>query len=81
MTKIVESEVRPVLFTSANELGRRSGGILRALSGGALVVVDDIRVGARAALLIPPQDIPRVLEFLGIDPDAMPEPGEVRDAV
>jgi hypothetical protein len=79
MTTLVESEARPVLVTSANELGRRSGGILRALASGALVVVDDNRVGARAALLIPPQDIPAVLAFLGIDPATLPQPGTARD--
>jgi hypothetical protein len=57
----------------------RSGGFLRALSTGALVLVDDNRIGCRAALMVPPQHIPAVLAFLGIDPDSVPEPGTVRD--
>lgn len=70
-----EAGMPPVLITSANELGNRSGGILRALSAGAVVLVDDNRVGCRAALMIPPRSIPDVLTFLGIDPGTLPEPG------
>ena len=68
----------PLLVTSASELGSRSGGILRALSTGALVLVDDNRIGCRAALLVPPQHIPAVLAFLGIE-GSLPEPGTARD--
>jgi hypothetical protein len=78
---VVDSETRPVLITSASELGARSGGLLRALSTGALVRVDEGRVNRAAALLVPPQDIPAVLDFLGIDPATLPAPGEVRDVV
>jgi len=70
----------PVLLTSSTELGSRSGGLLRALNAGALVVVDDNRVPVRAALMVPPQYIPDVLRFLDIDPGTLPEPGTVRDA-
>jgi hypothetical protein len=81
MTTVVESETRPVLVTSAAELGSRSGGILRALSTGAVVRIDDNRVGCAAALLVPPQLIPGVLKFLGIDAATLPEPGTVRDVI
>jgi hypothetical protein len=70
---------QPLLITTSSELGNRSGGILRALSTGALVLVDDNRVGCRAALMVPPQLIPAVLRSLGIDPDSVPDPGTVRD--
>jgi len=68
-----------LLITTASELGNRSGGILRALSSGALVLVDDNRAGYRSALMVPPQLIPAVLRSLGIDPDHVPDPGTVRD--
>ncbi len=80
MTAIVDSETWPVLITSKTELSARSGGILRALSTGALVRIDDCNLGAEACLMIPPQLIPQVLEFLGLDPAALPVPGEVHDA-
>ena len=70
-----------VLITSATDLGKRTGGLLAALASGALVRVDDLRVGRSAALLVPPQLIPRVLEAVGIDPASLMEPGAVNDAV
>jgi hypothetical protein len=81
MTTLIETDTgtRPVLVTTAAELGARSGGLLRALATGALVRVDDNRVKAEACLMVPPQLIPRVLEFCGIDPDTLPEPGTARD--
>lgn len=83
MTTVVDAGtgIPSVLITSAAELGSRSGGILRALATGALVRVDDNRVQAEACLMVPPQHIPAVLAFLGIDPDSMPDPGTIRDAI
>lgn len=70
-----------LLITTASELSSRSGGILRALGSGALVLVDDHRVGARAALMVPPQLIPAMLRGLGIDPGSVPDPGMSRDQI
>ena len=80
MTAIVETETGvPVLITTKSELGSRSGGILRALSTGAVVRVDDHNLGAEACLMVPPQFIPQVLEFLGVDSALLPDPGSARD--
>jgi hypothetical protein len=82
MAALVETEQqRAALVTSASELSNRTGGVLRALASGALVRVDDNRVGAAAALLVPPSLIPLVLSHLGISADSLPEPGTVRDAL
>ena len=77
MTQLIETgaETRPLLITSRTELSARSGGLLRALGSGALIRVDDLNIGCEVALMVPPQLIPAVLAFLGIDPDALPEPG------
>lgn len=82
MTTIVDTgtETRPLLITSRTELSARSGGLLRALGSGALIRVDDLNIGCEVALMVPPQLIPAVLRYLGIDPDTLPEPGTVRDA-
>ena len=82
MTAIIETEKRPVLVTPLTELHRRSGGIVAALATGALIRLDENRVGRVAGLIVPPKDVPRILaEFYGIDPAGLPEPGSVRDAV
>jgi hypothetical protein len=82
LTQIVETEAGapPVLLVAKSELGSRSGGILQALSTGAVIRVDDHHVKCAACLMVPPQLIPAVLGFLGIDPDLLPEPGTARDA-
>jgi hypothetical protein len=82
MTAIVDTgtETRPLLITSKTELSARSGGLLRALNAGAVIRVDDHNIMCEVALMIPPQLIPAVLRFIGIDPDLLPEPGTVRDA-
>jgi hypothetical protein len=81
LTVLVDSDTRPVLVTSAGELGSRSGGILAALGSGAVVRIDYTQQHRTAALLVGPADIPRVLDFLGVDPATLPAPGTVADAV
>lgn len=82
MTTLIETDTgtRPVLITSRTELSARSGGLLRALNAGAVVRVDDLNICCEVALMIPPQLIPEVLAFIGIDPAGLPEPGSARDA-
>jgi hypothetical protein len=74
-----EAGTVPVLVVSASELGSRSGSLLREVAAGALVRVDDLRVKRTCALLVPPQLANAVLEFLGVSPDGLPEPGEAAD--
>ena len=76
MTAIVETGagVPTVLITTKTELSARSGGILHALGSGAIVRVDDCNIGCVAGLMVPPHRWRDVAEFLGIDPDALPEP-------
>ena len=83
MTQIVDTGtgIPAVVITSQTELSARSGGILRALATGAVVRIDNLSLMCEVALMIPPALIPAVMELIGIDPGALPLPGEVRDAV
>jgi hypothetical protein len=80
MTLAVDAEAPAILFVSAGEARSRPGALWREVAR-SLVVVDDHRIPARNALLVPPYLIPRVLEALGIDPDVVPGPAEVADSL
>ena len=81
MTALVDSGTGapPVLVTSLTELHDRPGGVIRGLTAGALVVVDNDQIKCRAALMVGPQHLDDVLRFLGVDPATLPAPGEARD--
>lgn len=81
MTALVDSDTGapPVLVTSLTELHDRPGGVVRGLTSGALVVLDNDQIKCRAALMVGPQHLDAVLAFLGVDPATLPEPGTVRD--
>ena len=81
MTALVDSGTGapPVLVTSLTELHDRPGGVIRGLTAGALVVLDNDQIKCRAALMVGPQHIPAVLAFLGIDAASLPAPGTARD--
>ena len=81
MTALVDSTpgAPPVLVTSLTELHDRPGGVVRGLTAGALVVLDNDQVRCRAALMVGPRHLDAVLRFLGVDPASLPDPGTARD--
>ena len=66
----------PVLVVSASELGSRSGSLLREVAAGAVVRIDDLRLGLTVGYLSlePPASVAGVL-------DSPPEPGTAADRV
>jgi hypothetical protein len=68
-----DTDVPSVLIVSASELGSRSGGLLRALAGGMVVRIDDLRLGLTVGWLSaePPSSVAGLA--------GLPAPGEVSD--
>jgi hypothetical protein len=69
-----EADAPPVLIVNASELGARSGRLLRHLATGAVIRVDDLKLGVTVGWLTaeaPP----------GVAGLQLPGPGEVSDVL
>jgi len=71
---VLDRDGPAVLDRTASDLGARSGGMLRAVAAGDVALVKDNRLGQYVALLVGPQHIRAVLEFLGADTSLLGPP-------